>query len=138
MSHKRTWGIIVFLIIIGLVLIINFAGMVIEIISRLGLLNNTSVPVRALNIPVLLISIISLISGVLLWIGTLKLSNKIINIWHIFAGSMFLLNIYKIAYPTYLVKLIIYYPFISSLLLVVIWASVFYWLKKKLSQVEVN
>lgn len=131
MKNYRTWGMYVLLAVLGLVVLINFLGTIIEILANLGILKPEQIQIREFNIFLFILSLLFVVSGVLLWINLFKFNRNSLMLWHIFLVLFFALNIFKVVSPTYVSTRVPYYPFVSSGLLILIWLAGFYYIRKK-------
>jgi hypothetical protein len=131
-KKKGRWFRRLFLIILGLIILLNFAGVVIEGLFTFNVLQTDVANIRTYTIPGVILSLAFLVVAIILWIKYLKKQKKLLIFWHILSGISVLSILYKFLRPTMLVALLgplIYFP-----LFIIIVAAIWYFIWKKLKK----
>ncbi len=130
MEKKKNLSRKAILIILGLILIINFIGIVIESLVQFGIIHIDSVSIRKIFSPATILSLAFIIVGAIFWIKFYKnKKEKLMFFWNTLGIIGILIILYKLIQPTVLSK-IPYYFIISPVVIFFAWFVVFKYLKK--------
>ncbi|GEM_PF-6932238 len=116
------------------VLLLNIAGIVIELLFSAGILETDLASIRRVNPISLTLSTGFVAFGFVFIVLYYKNNISSLRWWNAFIVAGALMIAYKLVKPTYLTSLIPYYFFIMFGLIGVVWILVFVHLKKELSQ----
>jgi hypothetical protein len=134
---KKTIIVRLLLIGTGVVLLLNVGGLIIDLLYSLGLFISENVKLQGLSVVSSFLSLAFIISLAIFWFRLYKLNRDSVLWWNILCIVGFLIVIYKIFRPTYLVDLIPYYFIISFGGLGVLWFVIFKYLRNLLGKSDV-
>lgn len=130
MGKGKSIARILILVFLGLILFLNIAGLLVELLIQVGVINIESVNIKGILSPTLILSLAFVVSGIVFWTQFYKNKKKVVVWWNIFMATTILIILSKLVWPTILVELIPYYFFTIPYVVILIWLLVFRYLKK--------
>jgi len=118
------------LVLLGIVILLSFLGIIVELLFQFNVLKTDIVNIRAIEPVSLILSIAFIISGTFFGVYFFKLNKKALNCWHIFMSLWLIGVLYKLVKPTFLTSIVPFFFIISIALLFLIWFGIFIYLKK--------
>lgn len=131
MKKKKNIKKIILLIILGLIILLNLAGLIIESLTSLKIIQTGQVKLRPMLSPTTILSLAFIISGIIFWIRFYKNKKDIVLWWNIFIATAILIILSKIIWPTIMTRLTPYYFIIIPSITLIIWYVIFKYLKNK-------
>jgi hypothetical protein len=128
-KRRKTLKVLI-LAILGIIIILNFLGLIVELLFTLGIMQTDLVTVRTLPPIPTIISLAFLISACLLWFYLFKEKRLVFWFWHIFIAIALISTLYELREPTAITVLIPSYFIIMPLILIIIWAALFKFFRK--------
>jgi hypothetical protein len=136
MGKKKAFVKNFILISLGIVVVLNILGLVVELLIQTNVINVNAVKIKGILAPSSILSLLFIASGITFWLRFYKKGKKLVMWWNIFILSVFLIIFSKIVWPTMLVELIPLYFLVTPCVAILIWLAVFKHLKKKLAPSE--
>lgn len=129
---SKTMNIIrwILIVVFGLAVVVNFLGLIVESVFLFLTIDLGGIQIRAPSILSVIFSLVYIGSGSLLVWYLIKKNKKSSVALHVFFGIWVINAIYSSINPTYIVTLVPYFIYISLALLVILWALVFFLLRK--------
>lgn len=120
----------IILTILGIVIILNFLGLIVETLFTFGLVQTDVAAIRTLHPITTILSLVFIISAVFLWWNTHKEKPSAFWWWHIFIAISLIDVAYKWRAPTALAVFMPKYFTIMPIIILAIWAALFIYFKK--------
>jgi len=131
---KKTKTTKIILALLGLVLLINIIGLIIEVVFGTGIIETEAARIRSLSFSTITLSLLFIATGITFGLKLFKLKTDMLKWWNIFVGIGALSILYKIIKPTYLTLAVPYYFIIFIGLTIIIWFLVSKHIKKILKR----
>lgn len=131
MEKKKNIKKIMLLIILGLIILLNLVGLIIESLISFKIIQTDQVKLRPILSPTTILSLAFIISGIIFWIRFYKNKKDTVLWWNIFIATAILIILSKIIWPTIMTTLTPYYFIIIPLITLIIWYVIFKYLKNK-------
>ncbi|MFH1801976.1 MAG: hypothetical protein ABH864_00830 [archaeon] len=118
------------LIILGLIIIFNILGLVVETLFTLGVMQTDVAQIRTLQPISTIVSLAFIIAAIIFWINLKKETKKTFMWWNTLVVIGLVAIFYKRIDPTALTVLVPSYFATMSILWLIIWAALFNYMKK--------
>lgn len=130
MTKKRKIGKWTFIIILWLIVLFNILGLIVETLFTFNVLQTEVAPIKNLGVISTTLTLAFIIVANIVWWNILKEKKEAFKWWNILAGIALITIFYKFLEPTALTIFIPGYFIVMPVIVVIIWAAGFSYLKK--------
>ena len=121
---------VLILVFLGIFVILNVLGLVVELLIQTNVINVEFVNIRGIMSLSSILSLALVASAIIFWIKFFKNGKRLVMWWNIFIFTAMLVVLFKLIWPTIFVELVPFYFLIFPLGIIFIWLGVFKYLKK--------